>query len=199
MKQVFYKSTAIDSHLYVWKVESSAATLLKQIRLTSVEAKTYQGLKTEKKRVEFLACSIALKTLFTNDLRIQHYPSGKPHINEAEHLSISHSNKYIAIAFGKIEVGIDIELPQEKMLRLISRILSDQENNTFLQNPSIEQACKLWGTKEAILKYIGDKNIDYRNDIRINKNGISYLDQAFDVVFEKIDEMILTYAMIKTE
>lgn len=199
MKQVFYKSITKNSHLYVWKLESSVSTLLKQIKLSSLETKTFLALKTKKRKLEFLACSLALKNIFSDELRIQHHKSGKPFIKEVEHLSISHSHKYIAIAFGRTEIGIDIELPQEKMLKLIPRILSEKENIAFLKNPSTEQACKLWGTKESILKYIGDKNLDYRNDIRITGNSNLYFDQEFEVKFEKIEKMILTYVMLKTD
>ena len=36
MKQVFYKSTATNSHLYVWKVQSTASQLLKAVRLSAL-------------------------------------------------------------------------------------------------------------------------------------------------------------------
>ena len=37
----------------------------------------------------------------------------------------------------------------------------------FQKNPSIELACKLWGAKESVLKSVGDKNLNYREDIQI--------------------------------
>jgi len=196
MKQVFYKNTALKSHLYVWKVKSCAATLLKLVKLSTQEREGFKALKTEKRKVEFLACRFALKTLFTNDLLLQHKESGKPFILEAKHISISHSNNYIAIAFGDTEVGIDIEKPQEKMLRLISRILSVRENQRFLKNQSIKLACKLWGTKESVLKYIGDKNLNYRDDIILKENTASYLEKEFNIYHEDIEDMILTYVVL---
>jgi 4'-phosphopantetheinyl transferase len=193
MKQVFYKSIAKEGHLYMWKVQSSALQLLKCINLSGAETLNFADLKTEKRKVEFLACRIALKNLFTKDLILEHFTSGKPFIKEAKHLSISHSHNYIAIAFGETEIGIDIEKPQEKMLRLISRVLSEQENKTFLKNPSKELACKLWGAKESILKYIGDKNLNYRDDIILKGNSARYLGKEFNIYHEEIEEMILTY------
>jgi len=193
MKQVFYKSTATNSHLYVWKVQATASQLLKAVRLSDNELQNFTDLKTEKRKVEFLACRIALKNLFTEELILDHFTSGKPFIKEVKHLSISHSHNYIAIAFGETEIGLDIEKPQEKMLRLISRVLSEQENKTFLKNPSIELACKLWGAKESVLKYIGDKNLNYRDDIKLQGNYACYLGQEFNIYHEDVEEMILTY------
>lgn len=197
MKQVFYKNTALKSHLYVWRVNSCAETLVKLVQLNTKEQTDYKALKTEKRKVEFLACRIALKSLFTNSLLLQHKKSGKPYIKEVEHVSISHSHNYIAIAFGDIEVGIDIEKPQEKMLRLISRVLSEEENTNFLKKPSTKLACKLWGAKESVLKYIGDKNLNYRDDIILKENTATYLDKQFNIYHEEIEGMILTYVDVK--
>lgn len=193
MKQVFYKSIAKESHLYMWKVQSSALQLLKGVNLSEAETASFADLKTEKRKVEFLACRLALKTLFTEELILEHFTSGKPFIKETKNLSISHSNNYIAIVFGETEIGIDIEMPQEKMLRLISRVLSEQENKMFLKNPSIKLACKLWGTKESVLKYIGDKNLNYRDEIILNENSATYLGKEFNIYHEEIEDMILTY------
>ena len=197
MKQVFYKNTALKSRLYVWRVNSCAETLVKLVQLNPKEQRDYKALKTEKRKVEFLACRIALKSLFTNSLLLQHKKSGKPYIKEVEHVSISHSHNYIAIAFGDIEVGIDIEKPQEKMLRLIPRVLSEEENTNFLKKPSTKLACKLWGAKESVLKYIGDKNLNYRDDIILKENTATYLDKQFNIYHEEIEGMILTYVDVK--
>jgi len=197
MKQVFYKNTALKSLLYVWRVNSCAETLVKLVQLNPKEQRDYKALKTEKRKVEFLACRIALKSLFTNSLLLQHKKSGKPYIKEVEHVSISHSHNYIAIAFGDIEVGIDIEKPQEKMLRLISRVLSEEENTNFLKKPSTKLACKLWGAKESVLKYIGDKNLNYRDDIILKENTATYLEKQFNIYHEEIEGMILTYVDVK--
>ena len=193
MKEVFYKNTALKSHVYVWKVKSCAATLLKLVNLSSEEREYFKVLKTEKRKVEFLGCRFALKSLFTDKLILEHHYSGAPHIKEAKNISISHSHNYVAIAYGEIKVGIDIEKPQEKMLRLISRVLSEEENIIFLKNPNIELACKLWGTKESVLKYVGDKNLNYRDDIILKENFASYLGKEFNIYHENVEEMILTY------
>ena len=62
----------------------------------------------------------------------------------------------------------------------------------------MDLACKLWGAKEAILKYVGDKNLNYKEDIKVNTKSLGiakYLKMDFKVEFEKIENMILTYAI----
>jgi phosphopantetheinyl transferase len=195
MKQVFHKIVQEKNQIYVWKVTSVLKDLSKNPSLSAKELKEVSTLKSEKRKIELLACRIALKDLFNNRLELKHHESGRPYIKEANHISISHSKDYIAIAFGEENIGIDIEQPHAKMLKLIPRILSETELKQFQQSPTIEHACKMWGTKESVLKYIGDKNLNYRDDIKIDKDSTKYLDLNFEVCFETVEEMILTYVI----
>ena len=196
MKELLYKRIK-DNHLYVWQVTSCSKDLLPRVYLVKEEQNEFRVLKTEKRKVEFLACRLALKTIFSDNLILKHLKSGKPIVNEVPHISISHSNNYIAIVFGKENIGLDIELPQEKMQSIISRVLSADENNFFLKNPTAILACKLWGIKEATLKYIGDKKLSFRQDIKINKNSVSCLNHQLAVHHEMVDQMIVTYVKNK--
>ena len=196
MKELLYKKIK-DNHLYVWQVTSCSKDLTPKVHLAKEEQNEFRVLKTEKRKVEFLACRLALKTIFSDKLILQHLNSGKPFINEVPHISISHSNNYIAIVFGKENIGLDIELPQEKMRSIISRVLSADEYNLFLKNPSAILACKLWGIKEATLKYIGDKKLSFRQDIKINKDNVLCLNHQLAVHHEIVDQMIVTYVKNK--
>jgi len=195
MEQVFHKKIAKKNLIYVWKVTSLLNDLYKNPSLSAKELKEVSALKSEKRKIEFLACRIVLKDLFNNKLELKHHESGRPYIKEANHISISHSKGYIAIAFGEENIGIDIEQPHQKMLKLIPRILSETELKQFQQNPTIENACEMWGAKESVLKYIGDKNLNYRDDIKIENDSIKYLNLHFELCFETIEEMILTYVI----
>jgi len=75
--------------------------------------------------------------------------------------------------------------------------LSEEENTNFLKKPSTKLACKLWGAKESVLKYIGDKNLNYRDDIILKENTATYLDKQFNIYHEEIEGMILTYVDVK--
>ena len=195
MKQVFHKIVQEKNQIYVWKVSSVLNDLRKNPSLSAKELEELSTLKSEKRKIEFLACRLALKDLFNNKLELKHHESGKPYIKEANHISISHSKDYIAIAYGEENIGIDIEQAHEKLLKLIPRILSESELTQFQQNPTTENACKMWGIKESVLKYIGDKNLNYRDDIKITTDSIKYLDLNFEVHFENVEEMILTYVI----
>lgn len=195
MVQVFHKKITEKNLIYVWKITSLLNKLHSNKSLSTIELNQVSDIKSEKRKIEFLATRIALKNLFDDKLELKHYESGRPFIKEAKHISISHSNSYIAIAFGEDNIGIDIEKPQDKMLKLMTRILSEKEIKQFQQKPTLKNACKMWSTKESVIKYIGNKNLNFKDDIVIDKDSVKYFDLNFKMYFETIEEMILTYVI----
>ena len=198
MEKIFHKKI-LNTHIYVWKMTSSYEDQIKSPLLKSAELISAKELKNEKRKKEFLSSRIALKNIFNKDLELKHHKSGKPFIKETKHLSISHSSNFLALAFGEENIGIDIEKPQNRMVKLMPKILSEIEFMEFKKEPSMDLACKVWGAKEAILKYVGDKNLNYKEDIKVKNIHLgfaTYLKMNFKVEFEKIENMILTYAVI---
>ena len=197
MEEIFHKKI-LNTHMYVWKMTSYYEDQIKNPLLNSAELISAKELKNEKRKKEFLSSRIALKNIFNKDLELKHHKSGKPFIKETKHLSISHSSNFLALAFGEENIGIDIEKPQNRMVKLMPKILSEIELMEFKKEPSMDLACKLWGAKEAILKYVGDKNLNYKEDIKVENIQLgvaTYLKMNFKVEFEKIENMILTYVV----
>ena len=197
MEEIFHKKN-LNTQIYVWKMNSSYEDQIKNSLLNKDELISAKELKNEKRKKEFLSSRIALKNIFNKELELKHYNCGKPFIKEAKHLSISHSSNYLAVAFGEENIGIDIEKPQNRMFKLMPKILSEIEFMEFKKEPSIDLACKLWGAKEAILKYVGNRNLNYKEDIKVENIELgvaTYLKMGFKVEFEKIENMILTYVV----
>ena len=197
MEQIFYKKN-LNTHICVWKMTSSYKNQIKSHLLNLDELTSAKELKNEKRKKEFISSRIALKKIFNKELELKHHKSGRPFIKEAKHLSISHSSNFLALAYGDENIGIDIEKPQNRMVKLMPKILSELELMEFKKKPSIDLACKLWGAKEAILKYVGEKKLNYKEDIKaenIQLGIATYLKMNFQVEFEKIENMILTYVV----
>ena len=197
MKKIFHKKN-LNTQIYVWKINSCYEDQIKNPLLNTDELISARELNNPKRKKEFISNRIALKNIFNKELELKYYTSGKPFIKEAKHLSISHSSGFLAIAYGDENIGIDIEKPQCRMVKLMPKILSEIEFMEFKKEPSIDLACKLWGSKEAILKYVGDKNLNYKKDIKVEniELGIAtYSKMSFKVEFEKIENMILTYVV----
>lgn len=195
MEKIFHKTYTNNSQIYVWKVVSTYDSLFKKTSWSTKEMQSLLDIKSEKRKIEFMATRIAVKSIFGIETILKHLDSGQPYIQGNKHISISHSKNYIVIAVGDRCLGVDIEEPSEKLLKVLPRILSKSEYEDFQKNPSITLACKVWGTKESILKYTGNVKLDYRKDIRLEKIKplkASYIDTVFNVEFENIENLIVT-------
>lgn len=200
MKQVYHKKINSTTNISVWKVNWGLEKLRNIYSLEEKKELKLFTFKSQKREIEVLAEHFILQQLLKKKVRLQHLPSGKPFIKDASHLSISHSHGYIAIALGEINLGIDIEKPTGKIVKLSKRFLSKKEKKAFDLNPSKEFACKLWSAKESILKSEGNKNIDFSKDIEIDCSHLTKgytLQGTYFIHYQTIEYMILTSVIKK--
>src|SRR6476659_9818234 len=122
---VFYQQT-IDRHtkLGIWKIEESEQFFLETVPL-------HKEITHPHKRLQHLAGRYLLRYLFPDfpyEL-IQIADTHKPFLaNEAYHFSISHCGDFAAaIVSNESRVGIDIEIPTEKIERISAKFLNEEE------------------------------------------------------------------------
>jgi 4'-phosphopantetheinyl transferase len=123
------------------------------------------------KRLEFLASRVLLKALLEKwnlDFKgLRKDEEGKPFfIGHDIHLSLSHSYPYVAAMIHRHKhVGIDLEQPKEKLLRIGPRVLNENELNDAGEN--IVKHCILWCAKEALIKVYGKRHLVLSKDLAI--------------------------------
>lgn len=92
---------------------------------------------------------------------------GKPFLkNLNHHISLSHSYPYVAAQIDPSHsVGIDIEQPKEKLLRVAPRVLNSAE----LENAGTDiiKHCIYWSAKEALYKIYGKRGLLFTNNLSI--------------------------------
>ncbi len=89
---------------------------------------------------------------------------GKPYIKNVEgfFFNISHSGKWIVIAFGTSEVGVDIEQIRwtGSLEGVVNRFYTEEEKNyIFSATDEKEKAIrftKVWSLKESYIKFLGE-------------------------------------------
>lgn len=153
----FYHSP--DSVWGLWKVTEDEALLKDAVPVETVPADIVNPLK----RLEFLAGRALIRSL----LQVWDLPYhglmkdtfGKPFLsNSGIHLSLSHSYPYVAaIVHRRKNVGIDLEQPKEKLLKVAPRILAEGE----LQDAGddVVKHCVYWCAKETLIKIHGKKDL----------------------------------------
>jgi phosphopantetheinyl transferase len=118
------------------------------------------------KRLQHLAGRFLLLELFPAFplALIQIADTRKPFLeNEAYHFSISHCGDYAsAIVSTKNRVGVDVEIPHEKIERIQHKFLSENEEKLIGKYENkVGMLTMAWSMKEAMFKWYGLGEVDF--------------------------------------
>lgn len=157
MSRLLQQKIDASLSIEVWHFEESEAFFWSELPLGAEDAAAIRSLRLERRRLERLACRMALLDLLralslTPDLRNLSYDEhGKPHLGDL-HISFSHSGNYAAVAIStECPVGIDIEVLGERVGRVYQRFLNKKELSEC-DTADLSQLHYYWGAKEAIYK-----------------------------------------------
>lgn len=166
---LFYSQT-IDpnTRLAVWHITEEQSFFLEWVPLS-------RELKHPHKRLQHLAGRFLLQHLFPDFplSLIQIANTRKPYLpEESHHFSISHCGNYAAaIVSTERRVGIDIEQPTERILRILPKFLHEKERNLVQPHATdqlINTATLLWSAKESMFKWYSLGEIDFKQHLHIN-------------------------------
>ena len=143
--------------ILVWEITESLEELLDLYG--NINTTNYTS---EKRKKEHLISRIMVNKLCENGTIIYN-EFGAPELDNAKHLSISHSNELVTIIISNKKTGLDIEKISEKALRTASKFVA--EKNLIKLNK--EKATLIWCIKEAVYKWHQEGGIDFIKDIII--------------------------------
>lgn len=185
---LFYQHNINEqTKLGIWKIEEPEDFFLQSVPLK-------REITHPHKRLQHLAGRYLLKYLFPDFPyeEIVIADTKKPYLPyEQYHFSISHCGDYAAAIVSKEKrVGIDIEIPTERLLRISNKFLNEKERVQFsvsgfqfpVTSSKLEQLTVLWGAKEAVFKWWGWGSVDFSEHILLQpfefeKTG--YIDASF--------------------
>ena len=131
------------------------------------------------KRLQHLAGRYLLRYLFPDFplSLIQIADTRKPYLeNELFHFSISHCSDFAAVIVSRQNrVGVDIETLSEKIQRIQHKFLSDDEMEVLNEDVHLPaeypmsnaQLTLIWSCKEAVFKWYGLGNVDFKSHIEV--------------------------------
>ncbi|GGK12966.1 4'-phosphopantetheinyl transferase family protein [Parabacteroides faecis] len=195
--------------LGVWKIEESSDELLAMLGLQSEYLPFLQGIKTEKRRQEWLASRVLLKELVGEELLIAYHDDGAPYLSGSSlSLSISHTNGYAAVLLQDQETaGIDIEYHSNRVLKICSRFMSPEEGASIGSEYEVEHLLVYWCAKEALFKMIRQQDIDFIEHLHIepfqfsvsgklNVHETKTLEQrSYVLKYEVLPDFVLVYSV----
>jgi 4'-phosphopantetheinyl transferase len=129
------------------------------------------------KRLEWLSGRALMKSVLENKGLIYGGMGkdefGKPFLHNHNHqISVTNSYPYVAVQIHSNQsVGIDLEQPKEKLLRIAPRILSSIELKDAGEN--VTKHCIYWCAKEALYKIYGKRGLHFENQLNIAPFGMS--------------------------
>lgn len=165
---LFYSQTIDeDTRLGIWQIEEDEAFFLDKVPVS-------RQLTHPHKRLQHLAGRYLLQHLFPDFplALIQIADTRKPYLpEESHHFSISHCGNFAAAIVSRHRrVGIDIEHPTERILHIMPKFLSERERMEFTPHNLdllVETATTLWSAKEAMFKWYGNGEIDFRQHLQV--------------------------------
>lgn len=152
----------------LWKIEEDENELVRP--LAGIES-IPEAITNQHKRLEWAAAHSLVKTLMDKlGLTFQGITKnefGKPFpIGCGYQLSLSHSFPYAAAYLHPLtSVGIDLEQPTPKLLKIASRIHAGEELQDAGTDP--EKHCIYWCAKEVMVKVYGKKDLIFSENLRI--------------------------------
>ncbi|WP_167605567.1 4'-phosphopantetheinyl transferase family protein [Maribellus sediminis] len=192
-----------------WKLEENPKELLTQIQLPNEDDLRFAAMRSEKRKVEFLAARMLLKMAFGEIPEIEYNGFGKPHLkNSYKKISISHSADFACVFVSNNRIGIDIERADRNIDRVADRFLHAIEKTTISVFED-QQLAKVayWSAKEAIFKCADEHGIHFNSQIRIDdfvpENGRPFKGKliqqssniSFKMYFHFIENNVLVYAV----
>lgn len=160
-----------ESQTSIWKPEGNLRNLQEVAgQELSLYAKQY---KSATRQYEFIASRLLANEVLApfkkdwNHLRKNN--AGKPYLHNWDgHISISHSDGYVAFAWGITKpLAIDIQAHKESLISVGKKVFSEAE--LAQDNPkNLEFLAKLWTAKEAVFKASVLQNPDIKNSLNVN-------------------------------
>ena len=170
MALYFKKELDNEATIAVWQVTETEAELRELSSVPSDELEEISFIRSESLRRQRLAVRALLSQLFEDKVYLSHHDNGKPYLeNLVTNISITHTEKYVAVILHDEEdVGIDIECQDRDFSAVEKKALSEEEIDDLDEDKKNEQLAIYWCAKEAILKKIGQYDLDFSEQIELD-------------------------------
>lgn len=196
------------TEILVWKITESFEQLFSEVQLNEKSLLRLKGMKSELHQRAFLSVRKLLQQAGYSDFDLHYDDSGKPHLIDEKHVSISHSHEFSTLIISDQKAGIDIEMQRDKIIRIADKFVNNKDSHRLEDTNTQDYIKKLtikWGAKEAIFKIRNEAGISFKDHIQVNpfeiedKKTTAILEmenikQQFSIYFEEFENFTLVYA-----
>lgn len=152
----------------VWQMTENMESVWREMSCPEQCFRALDGIGNRQRRKEFVFVRYLFFLAFGTVKDIVYGLDGKPCLaDDSAYISISHSGDYAAIAFCKDhEVGLDVEVLGNKVMRVRERFLGMEEQQELAQT-EVAKHHVYWSAKEAVYKMVGSAAVDFSKAIRV--------------------------------
>ena len=192
------KELDTEAVIGVWQITETEEELKELSSTPSDEMEEISFIRSESLRKQRLAVRALLNTLFDEKVYLSHHDNGKPYLeNNPVNISITHTEKYVAVILHEEEnVGIDIESLDRDFSAVEKKALSEDEIDDLEDEKRNEQLAIYWCAKEAVFKLLSRYNVDFAEQIEIERfrpRGEGELEATFTSKKDDEEEFDLEY------
>jgi len=205
----FQQDIDVNTRLAIWKIEEGEEFFSRNVPIQP-------NITHPHKRLQHFAGRYLLQWLYPGFpielIRIA--DTKKPFLeDEAYHFSISHCGDFAAVIVStENRVGIDIEIPSEKVKKIEAKFLHPNESIMLRQwsaDNHLDYSTILWSAKEAMFKWWGLGKVDFSEMLRLSgsrperegwidalfsKDGIR---ASFPVHYKMFDQLMLAWVVTR--
>ncbi len=158
--------------LGLWELDDSLNDLLPGFRFSENERATFDAIKFERRKLEFLVVRLLVDKLLQTKSEIYYDEAGCPHLKDNPlNISISHSHELVVAFLSERRIGIDAENITRNIEKVATRFLSENEKKQVTNAKNVNATMVLyWSAKEAVFKCAGLQNVQFNRDIRISRD-----------------------------
>lgn len=207
MALIYHYSEPQGHHIAVWNISETYDELVLFLNNEGFLKEIQNlGLKSALRISQKLVAGILLQYILNENIELYYDKLGKPHLKNHEgHISISNTKEFVAVIFHpEKSVGIDVEIPSERILKIASKFVNEQEQHWMndSQTKSYLNYYTIWCVKESIFKLIGGGGIDFKAHINVkeplkNDGVVQFLKQDKEVTFKyhllHFDEILVSF------
>ncbi len=166
----FIKKIEVENGILgIWELTEPIDSLKAAFQFSENEKEEFNKFALKKRQSEYLASRLLLPQLLGKKAEIIYHESGRPQIkNSTKNISISHSANLVAIFISDDLVGIDVEIADRNIDKVVGRFLNPKELE-WIEQTSNPKFLKMlfWCAKEAIYKCACQHGIQFDTQIHI--------------------------------
>ncbi|MFV0396910.1 MAG: 4'-phosphopantetheinyl transferase family protein [Bacteroidales bacterium] len=168
---IHLKHSSKNESWAVWKIEESESDLCGMLSERECHL-SVEHIKSPARRLEYLAVRLLCADLIGSGFAIDYCEDGSPRLKsegEYQFISISHTKGYAAVYLHTSHpVGIDIEQYGEKVLRIRSKFINEEEDKSLDPKELVSHLLIHWSAKESLFKAMGQTGVDFRQHLHIH-------------------------------